>query len=118
MLCPSVLCRRQVGAWIHPSAVPHIARIILADGKRRQCARGIPGRFGMVARCSHPQAVTLKRHTLTGALAGKRRGVCCGRAVSVMITLLAFGISGAAPLTTVSATLRLAPCGVAASARR
>ena len=66
--------------------------------------------------CSHAQAVTLKRHTLTGALAGKRRGVCCGRTVSVMITLLAFGISGAAPLTTVSATLRLAPCGVAALA--
>ena len=30
--------------------------------------------------------------------------------------MLAFGISGAAPLTTVSATLRLAPCGVAAFA--
>ena len=30
--------------------------------------------------------------------------------------MLAFGISGAAPLTTASATLRLAPCGVAALA--
>ena len=34
------------------------------------------------------QSVTLKMHTFTGAVAGKRRGVDCGRAVSVMITFV------------------------------
>ena len=63
------------------------------------------------------QSVILKIHTLTGAEAGRRRGVACGRGASVKMTLLAFGISGALPLTTSSAFL-FAPCGVAAFSTR
>ena len=70
--------------------IPDVTRIILGleNKSRNACitaSRALEAHKDVANHC-RLQSVTLKRHTFTGAVAGKRRGVDCGRAVSVIIT--------------------------------